>query len=142
MKVLKFETSGVEAKRFTKAGERVGNNVRVDQNSSITHVTQMGEGTASIGYRFTVNYTGMGYIKLEGEMGFEGNVEDLVATWSKDGNMPPDVANVVHNTIVSTCLPIALLISRDIKLPPPFPLPRVKVQQKTKPKPSDGFEVA
>ena len=142
MKVVKFETSGIEAKRFTRAGERVGGNVRIDQNSSITHITPAGEGRASIGYRFTVNYTGMGYIKMEGEMDFEGDSEALMASWSKDGSMPPEIANVVHNTIVSTCLPSALLISRDIKLPPPFPLPRVKVQQKAKPRPSDGFEVA
>jgi len=141
-RVLKFETSGVEAKRFTKTGERMGSNVRIDQNSSITHVTPVSDAAVSIGYRFTVNYTGMGYIKMEGELDLEGNVEELVASWGKDGNMPPEAANVVHNTIMSTCLPTALLISRDIKLPPPFPLPRVKVQPKVKPRPSDGFEVA
>ena len=40
------------------------------------------------------------------------------------------MANVVHNTIVSNCLPTALLVARDIKLPPPFPLPHITVQKK------------
>ncbi len=47
--------------------------------------------------------------------------------------MPDQVANLVHNAIVSNCIPTALLIARDIRLPPPFPMPRINVQKKGDP---------
>ncbi len=141
MQVKSFETSVIEAKRFGKHGERVAN-IRIDQNSNIIQIVKTQPDLASIDFRFTANYVGMGFIKIEGQMIVSGEVDQLITDWSKDGNMSPDDANVVHNTIVSNCLPTALLVARDIKLPPPFPLPRVNVQKKPEHKHSDGMEVA
>jgi hypothetical protein len=56
--------------------------------------------------------------------------------------MPVDEANIVHNTIVTNCLPTALLVARDIKLPPPFPLPHINVQKKGAIKQGSGVEIA
>ncbi|OPY34437.1 MAG: hypothetical protein A4E32_00164 [Methanomassiliicoccales archaeon PtaU1.Bin124] len=141
MQIKTFETTGIEAKRFSKAGERVAN-VRIDQNSSIIQITKAQDNTASIDFRFTANYVGLGFIKIEGQMIVSGDVDVLIADWGKEGNMNPDDANAVHNTIVSNCLPTALLVARDIKLPPPFPLPRINVQKKSEMKPGSGVEVA
>jgi hypothetical protein len=56
--------------------------------------------------------------------------------------MPDEAANLVHNTIVSNCIPTALLVARDIRLPPPFPLPRVNIQKKNSRGPGESVEVA
>lgn len=141
MQIKSFETTGIEARRFSKSGERVAN-VRIDQNSSIIQITKTPEDSASIDFRFTANYVGLGFIKIEGQMTVTGEVDTLIADWTREGNMNPEEANVVHNTIVSNCLPTALLIARDIKLPPPFPLPRVNIQKKNEPRHSSGVEVA
>jgi len=141
MQIKSFETTGIEAKRFSKTGERMVN-VRIDQNSSIIQITKSHDNTASIDFRFTANYVGLGFIKIEGQMVVSGEVDTMIADWGKDGNMNPDDANVVHNTIVSNCIPTALLVARDIKLPPPFPLPRINVQKKSEMKPGSGVEVA
>ena len=39
MQVKSFEMSVIEAKRFSRSGERVAN-IRIDQNSSITQVVR------------------------------------------------------------------------------------------------------
>jgi hypothetical protein len=141
MQIKSFEFNVIEAKRFSKAGERIAN-IRIDQNSSITQVMKLSEDSVSVDFRFTANYAGMGFIKIEGQIIGEGHADSIMAEWSKDGSMPVEEANVVHNTIVSNCLPTALLVARDIKLPPPFPLPHINVQKKGAIKPGSGVEVA
>ena len=141
MQVKSFEMSVIEAKRFSKAGERMLN-IRIDQNSSITQVVRLSDETVSVDFRFTANYAGLGFIKIEGQLMGDGNAEEIMTEWTKDGSMPVDDANVVHNTVVSNCLPTALLVARDIKLPPPFPLPHITVQKKGTIKASSGVEVA
>ena len=128
MLVKGFEIAVIEAKRFSKAGEKV-NNVRVDHNSTVTQIVKGAESTATIDYRFTTNYVGLGYIKIEGQVVVAGEVDALIEEWTKKNSMPPEWANLVHNTVVPNCIPTALLVARDIRLPPPVPMPHINIQQ-------------
>jgi hypothetical protein len=132
MQIVGFEIATIEAKRFSKVGEHVAN-VRIDHNSTVTQITKVSDDVASIEYRFTANYAGMGFIKIEGTISVQGEVPMLMQEWGATGSMPNETANVVHNTVVSNCIPTALLIARDIRLPPPFPLPRINIEKKTAP---------
>jgi hypothetical protein len=142
MQVRSVEITAIEAKRLVKQGERLPN-VRIDNNSTILSVSK-GEGdTAHIDFRFTVNYSGIGFIKIEGGLVVEGGTDALIAEWSRTGNMPTDEANIVHNVILSNCMVSAVLLSREIKLMPPIPMPRVNLQKQQPGKPaSGGIEVA
>lgn len=134
MNLVGFETSTIEAKRFSKPGEHLAN-IRIDHNSTVTQINRSSDRTASVDFRFTVNYVGMGYIKIEGTVLLEGDVDNLVREWTATSSMPNEDANIVHNVVVSNCIPTALLIARDIRLPPPFPLPRINIEKKTAPAP-------
>jgi len=134
MNLSGFETNTIEAKRFSKTGEHMAN-IRIDHNSTVTQINRVSDRTASVEFRFTVNYVGMGYIKIEGTVILEGQVDDLVKEWTTTSSMPNEDANIVHNVVVSNCIPTALLIARDIRLPPPFPLPRINVEKKAAPAP-------
>jgi hypothetical protein len=134
MQLLGFETNTIEAKRFSKAGEHMAN-IRIDHNSTVTQISRSSDRTASVEFRFTVNYVGMGYIKIEGNVLLEGEVDPLLKEWSATSSMPNEDANIVHNIVVSNCIPTALLIARDIRLPPPFPLPRINIEKKVGPAP-------
>jgi hypothetical protein len=46
--------------------------------------------------------------------------------------MPNDVATEIHTTIMNNCIPEAMLLARDIRLPPPIPMPKVNIQAKKK----------
>ncbi|MEM0448384.1 MAG: hypothetical protein QW520_00990 [Methanomassiliicoccales archaeon] len=128
MQVRNFEISVIEAKRFSKAGEKV-TNIRIDHNSAVTQISRGPDGTALVDYRFTSNYAGLGFIKIEGQLVLQGDVEPLLDEWTKKGSMPPEWANLVHNTVVPNCIPTALLVARDIRLPPPVPMPHINIQQ-------------
>jgi len=132
MPIKGFDISSIDAKRFTKPGEKF-QNLRIDNNSTVITITLTGEDQAALEYRFTANYVGVGMIKMEGRILIEGDAKEIVDTWSKSNNMPPEVANQVHSTVITNCLPVAVVIARDIGLPPPLPpLPPIQMQQPPK----------
>ncbi|MCX6651633.1 MAG: hypothetical protein NT131_08290 [Methanomassiliicoccales archaeon] len=141
MQVKSFEITAIEAKRFSKVGERMAN-IKVENNSAITQISR-GEGeTSHIEYRFTANYTGLGYIKIEGQISVTDLDNNIVEEWRKTNNLPVEEANTVHNTVVSNCMVSAFITAREIKLPAPMPIPRINVQKKPEIRPSNGVEVA
>lgn len=141
MQIRSLETSSIEAKRFSKSGEKVMN-VKIENNSAITQISKAEGEVYQIDYRFTANYTGMGYIKIEGHLNVIDLGEKVMEEWRRTSNLPVDDANAVHNAIVSNCMVTAIIISREIKLPAPIPIPRINMQKKPEVRPSDGFEVA
>ena len=127
-----FDVNSIDAKRFTKPGEKM-QNLRIDNNSTVTSITQSGEDQATLEYRFIANYVGVGMIKVEGRILLDGDSKNIVEAFSKTNNMPPEVANMVHNTVIQNCLPIAVVIAKDIQLPPPLPpIPQIQMQQPKK----------
>jgi hypothetical protein len=141
-----WEVNTLEAKRFSQVGEKMAN-IRIDHNSTVTSMAVVALGDIAIDFRFTANYTGLGFIKIDGRIivSDDASVPDvIVKEWKKTSNMPPEFANTVHNAVMANCIPTALLVSRDLQLPPPVPLPHVDVAQQ-KPSPNQsakGMEVA
>ncbi len=54
-------------------------------------------------------------------------IDEIHKSWKKDKKVPGDVMTPVLNTILTRCNVEAMLLSREVNLPPPIPLPRVKV---------------
>ena len=127
MPTKNFEFTSVDAKRFSKSSERHGN-IRIDHNSSVTLITEVNDKEANVDFRFTANYAGIGVIRLEGSLIYEGEASDLVEQWSKTGQMPNNIASEIHTSIMTHCIPEAMILARDVRLPPPIPLPQVNIQ--------------
>lgn len=140
MAIKVFELNSIEGRRFTKHGEKFAN-IRIDHNSSVTMVTEINNREASVDFRFVANYAGIGIIRIDGRLIYEGDASLLVKQWSTNGQMPENVASEIHTTIMSNCIPEAVVIARDLHLPPPIPLPQVNIQKKFG-KPPSGQEVA
>lgn len=135
-----IEITSIDARRFTKPGEKI-TNVRIDNNSTVTLIKPMDDEEANIEFRYTANYGGVGSIRMEGVIIFTGDVIDLASKWVNDGNMPDEVAGEIHTAIMRICVPEAIIISKNIKLPPPIPLPNINFK-KQKSRKSSGMEVA
>lgn len=140
-----WELNSIEAKRFSKVGEKLVN-VRIDHNNTITSVVPLNQTDVSIEFRFTANYTGMGFVRMDGKLVVADDTrkpDEVAREWSKTNNMPPEFANLVHNAVISNCIITATIITRDIQLPPPVPLPQVDMNQQAKKNNSEkGMEVA
>ena len=141
MPVKGFELTALEGKRFFKAGDRLGN-VRIDNNGTVTLVTETSAREANVDFRFTTNYLApegvIGRIQIEGKVVFEGDAHAIVRAWSGQGRMPDEVANEVLNVIMSNCIPEATMVARDLRLPLPIPIPPVQVQGAPPPGKSKG----
>ena len=142
MPVKMVEFSSIDARRFSKRTEKPVN-IRIDNNSTVTLITETDSGDANVEFRYTASYGSVGVIKIEGTLVYQGNASELVNKWSSSGNMPDKVASEIHTAIMRACVPEAVLISKDLHLPPPIPLPQVNIsKKKSKGKPSSGMEVA
>ena len=122
MPTKSVEVTSIDAQRFTRPGERIAANIRIDSNSTILNVTEYG-GKTHIEFRFTANYTSLGVIKIEGIVVYDFGDDDIakvITEFNKTRNLPPKDASAVHTSIMQTCIPIATILSRDIKLPPPM----------------------
>ncbi len=106
--------------------------VNISNNSTITSVT-MEEGKLSISFVFSSNYEpNIGSVRIEGDVKVDDKKEVLegaLTEWEKSNktNLPKDMAEKVHNNILTSCLVEASILARDLRLPAPIPMPQVNM---------------
>ncbi len=117
-----FRIDGIEAKRFIEP-ENAPHEIRIDNNSSIISINQVDVDKAKVEFKFTITYSGIGVIIFDGTLIYEGKVKELVGEWRKNHRMPDEVAQEIHGTIINNCVIEAVLIAKELRLPPPIPPP-------------------
>lgn len=126
---LKYKN--LEAKRFLP----VSGPVNINNNSTLTAVSKVDE-KLEINFVFSSNYQpNIGLIRIEGDLLLSDSKESVdraIKEWENSGkkNLPTDIAEKVHNIILSNCIAGAVILSREIHLPPPIPTPHVSIGQK------------
>ncbi len=114
--------------------------VDIRNNVSVKDVTSadisLGKDTGNAAkfiFEFTSSYEpGIGRILLEGEVLFmddPARIREMQESWKKDKKLPQDVMAPVLNSILNKCNVQALILSQDINLPPPIPLPKVQISR-------------
>lgn len=140
MKIKNIVIKAIEARRFIKDFSQPIN-VRIDHNSNITLFSVIQKNEAQIEFEYVASYGGIGVIKFEGELLYESDdVEEIADRWRSKKNMPDEVASQIHTAIMHYCVPEAVAIAREIRLPPPIPLPQIRFDSKSKR--ASGPEVA
>ena len=79
----------------------------------------------------------MGSIMFEGEILYHEDpkkVKEIIADWKKDKKLPKELMALMLNTILSKCNIQALILSQEVNLPSPIPLPKVQVNADQKDK--------
>lgn len=131
MPIKSFELTSMDAKRFSKLGERPPQ-IRVDHTTNVTNVSSLSERDVQIDFRFTINYVGMGMITIEGRVVWDGDAKAIAAQWPQNKALPNEVFNPILGAIFTNCMPSAVVISRDLGLPPPLPPPQIQVKKDAK----------
>jgi hypothetical protein len=131
MAVKDLELTAIEAKKFTRRGERIQIG-QLEQNSTVSMIVPIDDKTADVEFRFTVTYGAVASIRIEGRMLYTGDAQKLASSWKETRNMPNEIAPEIHTAVMSACIPEAVLIARDLHLPPPVPMPQVRFEQKGK----------
>jgi hypothetical protein len=141
IKVIKLKT--IEARRYVEPDDKP-RQIRIDHNSQISQVTNSAGKNLTIEFQYTASYGPIGMIKLDGTILCEENEAiELAKEWQNTRKMPDQFASTIHTAIMHTCVPEAVGIAKDLGLPPPIPLPQVRLGTDPKKGQSQGgIEVA
>jgi hypothetical protein len=74
----------------------------------------------------------IGSIKFTGDVLFMDDskkVKEILDGWEKDKKLPKEIMPGILNTALNKCNIQALILSEQINLPPPIPLPKVQPAQ-------------
>ncbi|MCL4333589.1 MAG: hypothetical protein M1290_03075 [Candidatus Thermoplasmatota archaeon] len=118
-----LEITSIEGRRYAPIDTRP-QEVRIDQNLTIADVKKEGEFSRII-YKFTSSFSSLGGISLEGTLLYQGS-EDIESRWRKDKSLPETVANEVQTAIFSSSIIETILLARELRLPPPIPMPTLQ----------------
>ena len=143
MLIKAIKLKSIEARRYIEPDEKP-RQIRIDHNSQITQVMNNSENHLTIEFQYTSSYGPIGVIKLDGTILCEDTeAKQLAKEWQNTRKLPDQFASNIHTAIMHTCVPEAVGIAKDLGLPPPIPLPQVRLGSDPKKGQSQsGIEVA
>jgi len=143
MLIKTIKLKSIEARRYVEPDDKP-REIRIDHNSQISQVMNNAEKQLTIDFQYTASYGSIGMIKLDGTIVCEENEAiKLAKDWQNTRKMPDQFASNIHTAIMHTCVTEAVGIAKNLGLPPPIPLPQVKLSSDPKKgQIQSGIEVA
>ncbi|MGM5480814.1 MAG: hypothetical protein ACQESE_00220 [Nanobdellota archaeon] len=135
MAILNFGFTKINVEKHKKPTTQVniqsGLNIKDVKESNVVRGSK--QKAFSIIFSFETKYEpSVGAINLEGELLFlaeEGKATEIENTWKEKKSLPKDIALNIFNKILHHCNVEALILSKEINLPPPIQMPKIKDQQ-------------
>ena len=130
-----FSRISAEKKGVVKGKITINNNIAIKEveKKDLSLGTTKQDGVKFI-FEFTSKYEPkFAEITLGGDVLFLAGAEEvkkILDSWKKDKKVPKEVMAQVMNAALTKCNVQALIISRDVNLPPPIPMPSVQVGKK------------
>jgi len=139
MTIVGFNFTSISAEK----NDAIKGKVNINNNVSIKDVE---EKDLSLGpnkqqslrfiFEFISKYDpNVGSISLVGDVLFieeAKKIKEIIDGWKKNKKLPKEVTSRVLNTILGKCNVQALILSEQVNLPPPIPLPKVQVGEAQK----------
>ena len=86
-------------------------------------------------FEFTSKYEpSVGNILFEGELLYMEDpkkTKEILTSWKKDKKIPKEIMGGLLNTILTKCNVQALILSQEVNLPPPIPMPKVQMAEQS-----------
>lgn len=122
-----------------RLGKSAGGSIKINSNVSIVDIekTELALGTLKQNaLRFTFEHVTKyepkyAEIELTGDLIYYTNaeaVDAILKEWKKDKKAPKEVTTEVINHLLVRCNIEALILSREMNLPSPIPLPKVQAK--------------
>lgn len=129
-----FTKLSAEKKEAAKGKIDINNNVTIKdiQEDSFSLGKDKQQNVLKFIFEFTSKYEpSIGTILFEGELLYmeeQKKAKEILASWKNDKKIPKELMAGLLNTILTKCNVQALILSQEINLPPPIPMPKVQVQ--------------
>ena len=130
--IHKIVLRSIDARRFVN--ENLGvRNLRITNSSSITSL-QKGDTHLHVGFLYAVDYyPNFASIKLEGELLYSNDAYPSLPLEAKQ--LPQDVMKEIQGAIMRFCMPELVIISKQLDLAAPIPMPSMDPRQAGAPQP-------
>jgi hypothetical protein len=127
MKIRNIQLKSIEARRYLDRKEKP-KQIRIDHNSTFTHVYYIQGEKATVEFQYTASYGPVGMIKIEGSLLYENpDAKTIAKEWNETRKIPNQTASHIHTAVMHACVPEAVGLAKDLGLPPPIPLPQVRL---------------
>ncbi len=112
----------------------INNNATIkDADKTELNIGNKKQNAIKFTFEFKAKYEpNLAHITLEGEVIWlekDQDVEKLIKDWKKDKKLPKEVMTPVLNSILAKSNIEALVLSRELNLPPPIPLPKIELNE-------------
>lgn len=130
---LNFNKIVVEREGMPKGKISVTNNIQVKAvEKTDMAVGKVKQNALRFEFEFTAKYEPkIASILLTGTTTYfdaPEKIDELEKAWKKDKKLPKEIMTPVLNHILTKCNIEALLLSREVNLPPPMQLPTVQIK--------------
>ncbi len=140
MNILNITLTDINAARKTtpKGSINVTNNVKITDLKETSIGTDKTRKAMTLSFLYTSDYSpNIGSIELKGDVLIieeAKQAEKILEGWKKNKKIEPETAAGILNNIMNKCSFEALFLSRELGLPAPIQLPRIKTDQQGKEK--------
>ena len=137
MTIVGFNFTKIEAekKNLVKGKININNNVSIknveEKNFSLSNDKQK---VLAFTFEFYAKFEpNVGHIILTGDVLYmeeSKKIKELLDGWKKEKKLPKEIMPSILNTVMNKANIQALILSEQINLPPPIPLPKLKQEEK------------
>ena len=138
--IVGFGFNKISAQKNTSAKGKIdiNNNVSIkDVQESDLALGKEKQSVIKFVFEFTSKYEpDIGQITIEGELLYLDDpkkTKEILASWKKDKKVPKEMMAGLLNSILNKCNIQALILSQEINLPSPIPMPKVQMAQSAQP---------
>jgi hypothetical protein len=135
MTVIGFSFTKMNVEKFTpvKGKISINNNVGVTSVEETKLDINTDKKPLKLVFEFTSTYDpGVAKILLAGEVIYlapKEKAEEALKNWKKNKKLDKDIMANVLNNVLAKCNVEALILSKDMNLPPPMPMPKVGIKE-------------
>ncbi|MGB9749170.1 MAG: hypothetical protein ACP5OZ_00915 [Candidatus Woesearchaeota archaeon] len=131
--VINFTKICAEKKSVKIQKLNINNNIKILSVEEAEIEVKPGNSALKIGFEFESNYEPeIANLKITGEaidIEDKKNAKTILNDWSKNKRIPETFLTDIMNVILSKCNVEAILLSKELNLPPPLPMPKVGVKK-------------
>ncbi|MFH2028490.1 MAG: hypothetical protein ABIJ08_05095 [Nanoarchaeota archaeon] len=136
MTIVGFNFNSISVKKEKSASGKisVSNNVSISKIEETTFpVGKDKQAALKFSFEFASTYEPkIGDITLGGEIRFiddNKKIKEILDNWKKEKKVNSDIMKDILNMILARGNILALILSQEVNLPPPIPLPKVNVKE-------------
>ena len=132
--IVGFGFTKLSAERIEPAKGKIDINNNVSIKDVVEDNFSLGKDNQNVikfKFEFTSKYEpSVGTILFEGDLLYmeePKKAKEILSSWKKDKKIPKELMEGLLNTILTKCNGQAVIMSQQVNLPPPIPMPKVQL---------------